>query len=133
LFDAFLRVVYIWLYSDGFLQLTDRSKDVIKSGGEWISSIDLENEAVAHPKVLEAAVVGVPHPKWEERPLLIVVPKTGQTVTRDEILTFLTPRLAKWWLPDGMTTLTLAIIRHHHHQCHHPCVHVLLRYRCYCT
>jgi acyl-CoA synthetase (AMP-forming)/AMP-acid ligase II len=89
---------------DGYMQITDRSKDVIKSGGEWISSIDLENEAVGHPKVLEAAVIAVPHPKWEERPLLIVVPKPGQTITRSEMLDYLTPKVAKWWLPEDVVT-----------------------------
>jgi len=72
----------------GYMQITDRSKDVIKSGGEWISSIELENLAVGHPKVAEAAVIGVPHPKWDERPLLIVVLKPGQTVTKAELLSF---------------------------------------------
>src|SRR5207244_5644945 len=70
----------------GYMQITDRSKDVIKSGGEWISSIDLENLAVGHPKVAEAAVIGVRHPKWDERPLLIVVLKKDQKATKDEIL-----------------------------------------------
>ena len=70
----------------GYMQITDRSKDVIKSGGEWISSIDIENLAVGHPKVAEAAVIGIRHPKWAERPLLIVVPKKEQTVTGDEML-----------------------------------------------
>ncbi len=72
----------------GYMQITDRSKDVIKSGGEWISSIDLENLAVGHPKVAEAAVIGIKHPKWAERPLLIVVPKKGQSITGDEMLGF---------------------------------------------
>lgn len=88
--------------SDGYVQITDRSKDVIKSGGEWISSIDLENAAVAHPCVQEAAVIGLPHPKWQERPLLIIVTKQGKSVTRDEILSFLSGRVAKWWLPDDV-------------------------------
>jgi fatty-acyl-CoA synthase len=87
----------------GYMQITDRAKDVIKSGGEWISSIDLENLAVGHPKVAEAAVIGVHHPKWDERPLLIVVPKKGQTVTKDEILGFMQDKIAKWWLPDDVT------------------------------
>jgi fatty-acyl-CoA synthase len=90
------------VYPDGFLQLTDRSKDVIKSGGEWISSIDLENAAMAHPAVQEAAVIGVAHPKWQERPLLLVVPKPGTEPRRDEILAFLAGRVAKWWLPDDV-------------------------------
>jgi 3-(methylthio)propionyl---CoA ligase len=90
------------LDSDGYMQITDRSKDVIKSGGEWISSIDLENAAVGHPGVAEAAVVGVPHPKWDERPLLLVVKKAGVNVTGEEILSFLQSRVAKWWLPDAV-------------------------------
>lgn len=88
--------------SDGYVVLTDRSKDVIKSGGEWISSIDLENAAVAHPQIQEAAVIGLPHPRWQERPLLIVVPKAGTEPKRDEILNFLSGRVAKWWLPDDV-------------------------------
>jgi 3-(methylthio)propionyl---CoA ligase len=86
----------------GYMQITDRSKDVIKSGGEWISSIDLENLAVGHPKVAEAAVIGVHHPKWDERPLLIVILKEGQSATRDEILGFLKDKIAKWWMPDDV-------------------------------
>lgn len=86
----------------GFIQITDRAKDVIKSGGEWISSIDLENAAVGHPAVAEAAVIGVPHPKWDERPLLIVVRKPGEAVGKDEILGFLKDKVAKWWLPDDV-------------------------------
>jgi acyl-CoA synthetase (AMP-forming)/AMP-acid ligase II len=87
---------------DGYMQITDRSKDVIKSGGEWISSIDLENCAVGHPGVAEAAVVGVPHTKWGERPLLVLVRKPGTSASREEILQYLTPRVAKWWLPDDV-------------------------------
>jgi acyl-CoA synthetase (AMP-forming)/AMP-acid ligase II len=87
---------------DGYMQITDRSKDVIKSGGEWISSIDLENAAVGHPAIAEAAVIAVPHPKWQERPLLIVVRKRGQDVTRDEILQFLAGKVVRWWLPDDV-------------------------------
>ena len=86
----------------GYMQITDRSKDVIKSGGEWISSIDIENLAVGHPKVAEAAVIGVRHPKWDERPLLIIVPKKGETVTREELLRFLEGKIAKWWMPDDV-------------------------------
>jgi acyl-CoA synthetase (AMP-forming)/AMP-acid ligase II len=89
--------------ADGYVQITDRSKDVIKSGGEWISSIDLENAAMAHPAVQEAAVIGIPHPKWQERPLLIVVPKPGSNPTGEELLRFLSERVAKWWLPDDVT------------------------------
>ena len=87
---------------DGYMQITDRSKDVIKSGGEWISSIDLENIAVAHPAVQQAAVIGVAHPKWDERPLLIVVRKPGSEVGRDELLKFFEGKIAKWWLPDDV-------------------------------
>ena len=87
---------------DGYLQITDRSKDVIKSGGEWISSIDLENAAMGHPAVAEAAVIGVAHPTWQERPLLIAVRKVGQEVTKDDLLGFLADKVAKWWLPDDV-------------------------------
>ena len=88
--------------ADGFMQITDRSKDVIKSGGEWISSIDLENIAVAHPAVLEAGVIGVAHPKWDERPLLIVVKKKDTEVTKEELLAFFQGKIAKWWMPDDV-------------------------------
>ena len=87
---------------DGFMQITDRSKDVIKSGGEWISSIDLENAAMAHPAVREAAVIGVYHPKWDERPLLVVVKKADAQVTAQELLKFFEGRVAKWWIPDDV-------------------------------
>jgi len=87
---------------DGYMQITDRSKDVIKSGGEWISSIDIENLAVAHPAVMEAAVIGIVHPKWDERPLLLVIKKQGMTVTREEMLEFMTGKIAKWWMPDDV-------------------------------
>lgn len=86
----------------GYIKLTDRSKDVIKSGGEWISSIDLENLVVGHPKVGRAAVIGVFHPKWEERPLMVVVPAEGTAPTEKEILDYLAPHVAKWWLPDAV-------------------------------
>ena len=86
----------------GYMAIVDRSKDVIKSGGEWISSIELENAAVGCPGVLEAAVIGVPHPKWDERPLLIVVRKPGASVTRADMLAYLTGRIAKWWMPDDV-------------------------------
>ncbi|ABD89816.1 fatty-acid--CoA ligase [Rhodopseudomonas palustris] len=86
----------------GYMRITDRSKDVIKSGGEWISSIDLENLAVGHPKVAEAAVIGVYHPKWDERPLLICQLKPDQTATRDEILHYMDGKIAKWWMPDDV-------------------------------
>ncbi len=87
---------------DGFLQITDRSKDVIKSGGEWISSIDLENVAVAHPAVAEAACIACAHPRWTERPLLVVVPRPGMDVTREELLAFYAGKVAKWWIPDDV-------------------------------
>jgi fatty-acyl-CoA synthase len=86
----------------GYMQITDRSKDVIKSGGEWISSIDLENLAVGHPKVAEAAVIGVQHPKWDERPLLVIVLKKDQEASKDEILSFMQGKIAKWWMPDDV-------------------------------
>ncbi|MGE0777601.1 long-chain-fatty-acid--CoA ligase [Mycolicibacterium sp.] len=88
--------------ADGYLQLVDRAKDVIKSGGEWVSSIDLENAAMSHPAVAEAAVIGVPHPKWQERPLLIAVVRKGQSATREELLDHLAGHVAKWWLPDDV-------------------------------
>jgi len=86
----------------GYMRITDRSKDVIKSGGEWISSIDLENLAVGHPAIAEAAVIGVYHPKWDERPLLIVQLKQGAKATREEILKFMDGKIAKWWMPDDV-------------------------------
>ncbi|MES2130470.1 MAG: long-chain-fatty-acid--CoA ligase [Pseudomonadota bacterium] len=86
--------------ADGYLTLVDRSKDVIKSGGEWISSIDLENTAVSHPGIALAAVIGVAHAKWQERPLMLCVKKPGASVTREDMLAFLSSRVAKWWLPD---------------------------------
>ena len=86
----------------GYMQITDRAKDVIKSGGEWISSIDVENLAVGHPKVAEAAVIGVSHPKWDERPLLVIALKKGETVTKEELLEFMHGKIAKWWMPDDV-------------------------------
>jgi fatty-acyl-CoA synthase len=86
----------------GYVRIVDRTKDVVKSGGEWISSVELENEIMAHPSVAEAAVIGVKHPKWTERPLACVVVKPGQEVSREEILAFLDGRVAKWWLPDDV-------------------------------
>jgi fatty-acyl-CoA synthase len=88
--------------ADGYIQITDRSKDVIKSGGEWISSIDLENIAIAHPAIAEAAVIGVRHPKWDERPIVVAVKKPGQDVSRDELLGFYEGKIAKWWMPDDV-------------------------------
>ncbi len=92
---------------EGYIQITDRTKDVIKSGGEWISSVDLENLIMAHPKVLEAAVVAVPHPRWAERPLACVVPKPEYrtSLTAEEILEFLRPQVAKFWLPDDVVMI----------------------------
>jgi fatty-acyl-CoA synthase len=87
---------------DGYIQITDRSKDVIKSGGEWISSIELENIAVAHPAIAEAAVIGVRHPKWDERPIVVAVKKPGQEVSKEELLAFYQGRIAKWWMPDDV-------------------------------
>jgi acyl-CoA synthetase (AMP-forming)/AMP-acid ligase II len=81
---------------------SDRAKDVIKSGGEWIFSFDIENLAVGHPDVAEAAVIGIAHPKWDERPLLVVAPKEGKTLQSEEVLGFLQSRIVKWWLPDDM-------------------------------
>jgi fatty-acyl-CoA synthase len=88
--------------TDGYMQITDRTKDVIKSGGEWISSIDLENAAVSHPGIAEAAVIGVPHPKWAERPLLIVVRQPGAEIDKADISEFLADKVARWWLPDDV-------------------------------
>ncbi len=88
---------------DGYMQITDRSKDVIKSGGEWIGSIDLENIAMAHPAVQQAACVGVFHPKWDERPLLVVVKKPGAEVSKEDLIQFYDGKIAKWWTPDDVT------------------------------
>ncbi|MEW9031966.1 MAG: long-chain fatty acid--CoA ligase [Planifilum fimeticola] len=87
---------------EGFVKITDRTKDLIKSGGEWISSVDLENALMGHPAVAEAAVIAVPHPKWQERPLAVVVLKEGSRATEEELIQFLAPKFAKWWLPDGV-------------------------------
>ena len=86
----------------GYLELVDRSKDVIKSGGEWISSITLENIAVSHPDVLEAATIAARHPKWLERPLLLVVPRPGRTVTPESVLAQFKDQVARWWIPDAV-------------------------------
>jgi len=88
--------------ADGYMQITDRSKDVIKSGGEWISSIDIENIAMAHPAIAMAACIGMPHPKWDERPIVAVVTKPGAEVTREELLKFYEGRTAKWQIPDDV-------------------------------
>jgi fatty-acyl-CoA synthase len=101
--DGWLRTGDVAVVSPhGYIRLVDRAKDVIKSGGEWISSVDLENAIMGHPKVAEAAVIGLPHPKWQERPLACVVPKEGETLSKEEILDFLRDRVAKWWLPDDV-------------------------------
>jgi fatty-acyl-CoA synthase len=88
--------------AEGFMQITDRAKDVIKSGGEWISTIDIENIAMGHPKVELAAVIGILHPKWDERPLLLVKLKPGETATKEEFIEYLTGKIAKWWMPDDV-------------------------------
>jgi fatty-acyl-CoA synthase len=88
--------------ADGYLLITDRAKDVIKSGGEWIGSIELENLACAHPAVAQAAVIGVAHPKWDERPLLVIVAKPGAQPSRDEMLAWYDGKIAKWWTPDDV-------------------------------
>jgi 3-(methylthio)propionyl---CoA ligase len=87
---------------EGYIQITDRSKDVIKSGGEWISSIDLENIAIAHPAIAEAAVIGVRHPKWDERPIVVAVKRPGHEISKDELLAFYQGKIAKWWMPDDV-------------------------------
>jgi fatty-acyl-CoA synthase len=95
------------LNEDGMLQLVDRIKDLIKSGGEWISSVDLESAIMGHPKVSEACVVGIPHPQWSERPIAFVVAKpdfVGQ-LSKEEILDYLSSQVAKWWLPDDVLFL----------------------------
>ena len=93
------------LDEDGYMTIKDRAKDVIKSGGEWISSIDLENAAFGHPEVAEACVVGIPHPKWDERPMLFIVTNSGEPIERDSIIEFLSDKAAKWWLPDEIIFL----------------------------
>ncbi len=90
------------IHPDGTLQLTDRTKDVIKSGGEWISSVELENAAMGHPDVAEAAAIGMPHPKWDERPVLFVIRKDGAMVDADDLKRYLSDKVAKWWLPDAV-------------------------------
>jgi fatty-acyl-CoA synthase len=99
--DGWLRTGDVAAVSaDGYIRLVDRTKDLIKSGGEWISSVDLENQLMAHPDVAEAAVIAVPSDRWMERPMACVVVKAGATLTRDDVIEWLTPRVAKWWLPD---------------------------------
>ena len=86
----------------GSIRIADRTKDLIKSGGEWISSVDLENAIMSHPAVKEAAVVGIPHPKWDERPLACVVLREGESASEQDILDHLKPLVAKWWMPDAV-------------------------------
>ncbi len=98
---------------NGVVQIRDRAKDLIKTGGEWISSIDLENTAIAHPAVAAAAVIGVKHPKWQERPLLFIVRKPGHSLEAGEILCFLAERVAKWWVPEEVIFLESPARRWH--------------------
>jgi fatty-acyl-CoA synthase len=84
------------------MSITDRTKDVIKSGGEWISSIEIENVAMGHPSVAEAAVIGVPHPRWTERPLLVVIKAVGKDLSREDMLGWFDNKIAKWWTPDDV-------------------------------
>jgi 3-(methylthio)propionyl---CoA ligase len=100
--DWFMTGDVCKIEADGSVVITDRSKDVIKSGGEWISSIDLENIAVAHPAIAEAAVIGVKHPKWDERPVVVVVKKPGSEVSKAELLKFYEGKIARWWMPDDV-------------------------------
>ncbi len=101
--DGWLRTGDVAVIDEhGYVQIVDRTKDVVKSGGEWISSVELENEIMAHPQVAEAAVIGVPHPKWAERPLAAVVVKPGETLTKDDVLAFLEGHVATWWMPDDV-------------------------------
>ena len=104
--DGWLRTGdVVTIDAEGYMKITDRTKDLIKSGGEWISSVDLENALVGHPAIKEAAVVAIPHPKWQERPLACVVLKDGARVSNEELRTFLGDRFAKWQLPDGFVFL----------------------------
>jgi fatty-acyl-CoA synthase len=101
--DGWLRTGDVASISElGYVRLVDRTKDLVKSGGEWISSVELENHIMAHPKVAEAAVIGVPHPRWAERPLACVVVKPGEQLTREDLLGFLGTRLTKWQVPDDV-------------------------------
>ena len=101
--DGWLRTGDVAVVDDeAYIRLVDRTKDLVKSGGEWISSVDLENEIMAHPDVVEAAVIGIAHPRWDERPLACVVRTADSDIDRDAIIEWLTPRVAKWWLPDDV-------------------------------
>ncbi|CAN5605635.1 hypothetical protein BH24ACT5_BH24ACT5_07290 [soil metagenome] len=95
---------------DGYIRIVDRAKDLVKSGGEWISTVELEGHLLAHPAITDAAVVGVPSPKWDERPVAVIVPAPGDAPSLDDIHEFLSPRVAKWWLPDAVV-VTEAIPR----------------------
>ena len=106
--------------ADGYMQITDRSKDVIKSGGEWIGSIDLENIAMAHPAVAMAACIARFHPKWDERPLLVVVKKPGAELTREELLAFFDGKIAKWWTPDDVRLRRRDSARRHRQDAEEP-------------
>jgi fatty-acyl-CoA synthase len=102
--DGWLRTGDVGFVDErGYVQITDRSKDVIKSGGEWISSVELENEIIAHPEVAEAAVVGIPDEKWDERPLACIVRKEGSSVSPEDLRSYLEDKVAKWWLPERWT------------------------------
>ena len=87
---------------EGYIRLVDRTKDLVKSGGEWISSVELENAIMAHPKIAEAAVIGIPDEKWSERPLACVVPEGDEEITLEELREFLAERVPKWWLPNDL-------------------------------
>ena len=101
--DGWLRTGDVATISpNGYVRLVDRTKDLVKSGGEWISSVELENAIMAHPKVAEAAVIGIPDEKWSERPLACVVPKDGEEITLDELKEFLAERVPKWWIPNDL-------------------------------
>jgi len=101
--DGWLRTGDVaTITADGYLRLVDRTKDLVKSGGEWISSVELENEIMAHPKVREAAVIGIRDEKWGERPLACVVPEEGEELDADDIRGFLDGRVAKWWIPESI-------------------------------
>jgi len=106
--EGWLRTGDVAVVDDhGFLQLVDRTKDLVKSGGEWISSVELESALMGHPAVLEASVIGVPSERWSERPLACVVLKPGQSATREELLALLAPRFPKWWLPDDVVFIAV--------------------------
>ncbi len=104
--DGWLRTGDVAVVDEhGFMQLVDRTKDLVKSGGEWISSVELENALMGYPKITEAAVIGVPSERWSERPLACVVVREGEQVTRQEVLEFLAPQFPKWWLPDDVVVV----------------------------